>query len=82
MDPRNPQENRMFLRTPPPALLPLCKPALPSAVVALALLAANGLALAHEGHGMQGSHWHATDLLGLVVGLAVAALTWHSRGDK
>jgi hypothetical protein len=50
--------------------------------VALALLAANGLALAHEGHGMQVSHWHATDLLGLVVGLAVAALIWRSRGDK
>jgi hypothetical protein len=50
--------------------------------VALALLAANGLALAHDGHGMQGSHWHATDLLGLVVGLAVAALIWRSRGDK
>jgi hypothetical protein len=50
--------------------------------MALTLLAAHGLALAHEGHGMQGSHWHATDVLGLVVGLAVAALTWRSRGDK
>ena len=72
----------MSLRTPPPALLPLCKPALPSAAVALALLAAKGLALAHDGHGMQDSHWHATDLLGLLVGLAIAALTWRSRGDK
>ena len=72
----------MSLRTPPPALLPLCKPALPSAAVALALLAANGLALAHDGHGMQDSHWHATDLLGVLVGLAIAALTWRSRGDK
>ena len=53
-----------------------------SAAVFLTLLAANGLALAHDGHGMQGSHWHATDLLGLVVGLAVAALVWRSRGDK
>ena len=53
-----------------------------SAAVALALLAAHGLALAHDGHGMQGSHWHATDLLGLVFGLAVAALVWRSRGGK
>ena len=53
-----------------------------SAAVFLTLLAANGLALAHEGHGMEGSHWHATDLLGLVVGLAVAALVWRSRSDK
>ena len=65
-----------------PAVLTRSKPALRSAAVALALLAAHGLALAHEGHGMQGSHWHATDLLGLVVGLAVAALIWRSRGDK
>ena len=68
----------MTLRPLPPALFtPLRR-----AAVALALLAANGLALAHEGHGMQVSHWHATDLLGLVVGLAVAALIWRSRGDK
>jgi hypothetical protein len=53
-----------------------------SAALFLTLLTVNGLALAHEGHAMKGSHWHATDLLGLVVGLAVAALTWHSRGDK
>ena len=53
-----------------------------SAAVALALLAAHGLALAHDGHGMQGSHWHATDLLGLAFGLAVAALVWRSRGGK
>ena len=65
-----------------PALLTRSKPALRSAAVALALLAAHGLALAHDGHGMQGSHWHATDLLGLVFGLAVAALTWRSGKDK
>jgi hypothetical protein len=53
-----------------------------SAALFLTLLTVNGLALAHEGHGMQGSHWHATDLLGLVFGLAVAALVWRSRGDK
>ena len=47
--------------------------------VALSCLPLSGPALAHEGHGMVGSHWHATDVVGLVVGLAVAALTWYSR---
>ena len=68
----------MTLRPLPTALFTPLR----SAAMALTLLAAHGLALAHEGHGMQGSHWHATDVLGLVVGLAVAALTWRSRGDK
>jgi hypothetical protein len=38
-------------------------------------------ALAHEGHGLPGaSHWHASDALGFVVVLAVAAgLVWWSR---
>ena len=68
----------MTLRPLPTALFTPLR----SAAMALTLLAAHSLALAHEGHGMQGSHWHATDVLGLVVGLAVAALTWRSRGDK
>ncbi len=72
----------MTLRPLSPAFLTHGQPAWRSTALALALLAANGLALAHEGHGMQGSHWHATDLLGLLVGLGVAALVWRSRGDK
>jgi hypothetical protein len=38
-------------------------------------------ALAHEGHGLPGaSHWHATDALGFVAVLAVAAgLVWWGR---
>ncbi|MFP8778797.1 hypothetical protein [Hydrogenophaga sp. RWCD_12] len=37
-------------------------------------------ALAHEGHGMFGSHWHATDVLGFVAlaGL-VAVAVWMSK---
>jgi Co/Zn/Cd efflux system component len=31
-------------------------------------------ALAHEGHGLFGSHWHATDALGFVGVAAAAAL--------
>ena len=72
----------MTLRPLSPALLTHGQLAWRCAALALTLLAANGLALAHEGHGMEGSHWHATDLLGLVFGLAVAALVWRSRGDK
>ena len=34
-------------------------------------------AFAHEGHGLLGSHWHATDALGFVAaGVAVAAAIW------
>lgn len=38
-------------------------------------------ALAHEGHGMGGgSHWHATDAWGLVIGAAaVAVVFWLGR---
>jgi hypothetical protein len=35
------------------------------------------LAQAHEGHGMPGtSHWHATDVVGLVLVVALAAGAW------
>ena len=42
------------------------------------------LALAHEGHGIEGaSHWHATDTLGLLVGTVVVGLAvWFTRGGK
>ena len=47
--------------------------------VALACLPLSGPTLAHDGHGMVGNHWHATDVVGVVVGVAVAAMTWYSR---
>ncbi len=35
------------------------------------------IALAHEGHGLQGSaHWHATDVPGYIGVAMVAALLW------
>ena len=39
-------------------------------------------AFAHDGHGMQGTHWHATDASGfvLVVVLATLAILF-SRGE-
>ncbi|MBA2964917.1 MULTISPECIES: hypothetical protein [Ramlibacter] len=40
-------------------------------------------ALAHDGHGLAGSHWHATDSAGLLLVAALAALAlWFSRGGK
>jgi hypothetical protein len=49
-----------------------------------ALLAALALpAQAHDGHGLAGAHWHATDVWGLLVVGALAALAvWFSRGGK
>ena len=39
-------------------------------------------ARAHEGHGLAGAHWHATDAFGFVALLAVlAAMAWW-RGRK
>jgi len=37
-------------------------------------------ALAHDGHGLFGSHWHATDALGFVaVGVLIALAVWLSK---
>ena len=45
---------------------------------ALTALAASAAAWAHDGHGMEGSHWHATDIWGLLA-VAAAALYYHRR---
>ena len=38
------------------------------------------LAFAHDGHGPEGVHWHATDAWGcVVVGVALAATLWFGR---
>ena len=40
-------------------------------------------AFAHSGHGLAGSHWHATDVLGFVAAaVAVGVAVWLSRGGK
>ena len=39
-------------------------------------------ALAHEGHGLIGSHWHSTDVLGFLgvgAGAVIAVAFWLSR---
>ena len=40
-------------------------------------------ALAHEGHGLPGMHWHATDTFGVLLAAGVAVLVyWLARGGK
>lgn len=52
-----------------------------SLAIASALLAP--AVLAHEGHGLSGPHWHATDAWGFaVLGGLVALAIWLSRGGK
>ncbi len=36
-------------------------------------------AFAHDGHGLFGSHWHATDALGFVVVGLIALAVWLSK---
>ncbi|MBA4256997.1 MAG: hypothetical protein C0445_14105 [Polaromonas sp.] len=35
---------------------------------------------AHDGHGLPGSHWHASDTLGLLVGGVAVAAVWFWKG--
>ena len=49
---------------------------------AVALLAVGPDAIAHDGHGLAGSHWHASDSAGFAIVFALAALAlWLSRKD-
>jgi hypothetical protein len=51
-------------------------------LIAAALLLASSCAAAHEGHGLAGAHWHASDLFGLALALAAGAgMVWW-RGRK
>ncbi|WP_158271656.1 hypothetical protein [Limnohabitans sp. 2KL-1] len=42
--------------------------------LSFALLNLGTAAWAHDGHGLGGSHWHSTDVLGFVVATALVAL--------
>ena len=50
-------------------------------LIAAVLLLASGWAAAHEGHGLAGAHWHASDLFGLALALAagVGMVWWRGR---
>lgn len=54
-----------------------------NSIAALALSMGSTASFAHEGHGLFGSHWHATDVWGFVIlaGIVGAAL-WFGRGKK
>lgn len=57
----------------------------PFAILLIAVYALSTLAstvFAHDDHGLMGSHWHATDVLGFVLvgGLAAAAIWLSGRG--
>jgi len=46
---------------------------------ALATLASSAASWAHEGHGLEGGHWHATDVWGLLAVAAVGAMYFYRR---
>jgi hypothetical protein len=49
-------------------------------IAACATLGPPLLAMAHDGHGTQGVHWHATDTWGFVaLALVAAAALWFGR---
>ena len=37
---------------------------------------------AHDGHGMAGAHWHATDAMGWLVAIALAVAGWYFGSRK
>ena len=48
-----------------------------------ALFALTEPAFGHDGHGLGGAHWHATDTLGFVVaGVAIAVAIYLGKGGK
>ncbi len=54
---------------------------LTSFLLAAFALTGAGPVLAHDGHGLFGAHWHASDVFGFIVAaiLGVAALAWLGR---
>lgn len=49
-------------------------------IAACASLTGTTAVFAHEGHGLAGTHWHATDVLGFVaVSAMIAVAVWLSR---
>jgi hypothetical protein len=48
-----------------------------------ALITPSTVIFAHDEHGLQGSHWHASDTFGFVILAAAIGLTlWFGRGGK
>jgi hypothetical protein len=52
-------------------------------IAAYALFYWGKSAFSHEGHGLQGVHWHASDAGSFVaLAVAIAVAVWLSRGGK
>jgi hypothetical protein len=52
-------------------------------IATIAMVTWTNAAFAHEGHGLSGSHWHASDVWGfLALGVAVTVAVWLSKGKK
>ena len=52
-------------------------------IVSCAIFTGSTSVFAHEGHGLEGSHWHPTDIWGFVtLGGMIAVGVWLSRGGK
>ena len=47
-----------------------------SAISALLLSSLHVPVWAHDGHGLFGSHWHATDVSGFIVVIVLAIAAW------
>jgi hypothetical protein len=45
--------------------------------ISLALTQLANTAMAHDGHGLGGIHWHATDALGFVIAAALVAAAFY-----
>jgi hypothetical protein len=55
----------------------------PKIIAACAISTWATAAFSHDGHGAEGTHWHATDAWGFVaLAVCVAAALWFSRGDE
>jgi hypothetical protein len=52
-------------------------------IAAQAIYTSINTAFAHDGHHMQGSHWHASDAFGFAaLAAAIALALWFSKGGK
>jgi hypothetical protein len=52
-------------------------------IAVYACLSGVSASFAHDGHGLAGSHWHATDVWGFAAaGLMLAIAIWLSSGKK
>ena len=48
-----------------------------------AIITPASVLFAHDGHGLEGSHWHASDVVGFgLLAVAICASLWFGRGGK